>query len=176
MEFTEVIRTRRSVRSFAEREVSEEVLGRVMEAARVAPSGNNRQPWRFVVVRDTDRKQEIAEACYAQGFVAEAPIVIVCCSEPYENSYEPWGGRCHRADTMIAIDHLVLAARDEGLGTCWVGAVRAEGVREVIRAPEGVEVLMVIVLGYPASDSAFREVSGRKPIEEIRFFEEYGRR
>ena len=174
MDFWEVVKTRRSVRSFAKRDVPESVLERVLEAARIAPSGNNRQPWSFVVVRGAKKRGKIAEACYGQGFVAEAPVVVVCCAERYANSYEPWGDRSYLADAIIAFDHLVLAARNEGLGTCWVGAVHDGEVKKIVNAPDNVDVLMVIPVGYPAHGSAFGEGARRKPLEEIRFFEEYG--
>lgn len=175
MDFKDVIRTRRSVRSFADRDIPPDVLERVMEAARIAPSGNNRQPWRFVIVRNAPKRKQIADACYDQGFVADAPVVIVCSAEPYPNSYEPWGNNSHLADAVIAMDHLILAARDEGLGTCWVGAVHDNRVKKIVNAPRNVKVLMVIPIGYPAHEGAFTDTSWRSNLEDIRFFEEYGK-
>ena len=174
VEFMDVIRTRRSVRSFSGEPIPDEVLLRALEAARIAPSGNNHQPWRFVVVRDARKRRAIAEACYDQAFVANAPVVVVCCAIPYPNGYEPWGEKSFLADAVIAIDHMILAARDQGLGTCWVGAVREAEVKKVVKAPQDVAAVMVVPMGYPADDSAFTDVAWRRPMEEICFFEEYG--
>lgn len=176
MEFYDVIKTRRSVRRFLKKPVPVDVLGRVLEAARVAPSGGDRQPWRFVVVKDKQKKQRIARACYGQDFVAKAPVVLVCCSIKCSSDYEPWEDEAGRRDTVIATDHLILAARNEGLGTCWVGAVHDKRVKEIVNVPGNVDVVMVVPLGYPASKSAFREASGRKSLKEICFFEEYARK
>ena len=175
MEFSEVIRTRRSVRKFSDKEIPEDVITRVMDSARIAPSGNNRQPWSFVVVRDPERRQKIASACYNQSYVAKAPVVVVCCAQPYPNRYEPWEESSYMADAIIAIDHLVLAARNEGLGACWVGAVGEQGVKEAVNIPDPVKVLIVVPLGYPESETAFNENCNRKALSEICFKEEYGK-
>ena len=174
MEFYDVIRTRRSVRRFLNRPIPDEVLDRVLDAARIAPSGGDRQPWRFVVVKDKQKKKKIAHACYSQDFVAEAPVVLVCCSIKCSSGYQPWEDEAGRRDAVIATDHLILAARNEGLGSCWVGAVHDKQVKEIVNVPDDVNVVMVVPLGYPASKSAFREPSGRKSLKEVCFFEEYG--
>ena len=174
MEFYDVIKTRRSVRRFSKKAVPDDVLGKVLEAARIAPSGNNRQPWRFVVVKEPQKKEKIAHASYDQDFVAEAPVVVICCSIKCTSGYEPWRDEAGRRDAIIAIDHLILAARNEGLGTCWVGAIHDQQIKQIVKVPDDVDIVMVIPLGYPASKSDFREVSQRKRIDEICFFEEYG--
>jgi nitroreductase len=101
-------------------------------------------------------------------------VVVVCCAVKCSSGYEPWHTEAGRRDAVIATDHLILAARNEGLGTCWVGAVHDKQVKKIINAPSGVDVVMVVPLGYPASNSAFRKPSGRKPGKDIFFFEEYG--
>jgi nitroreductase len=176
MEFYDVIKTRRSVRSFLKKSVPDDVLERVLEAARVAPSGNDRQPWRFIIVRDEKKKREIANACYRQDFVAEAPVVIVCCAIKCTSGYEPWKDEAGRRDTVIATDHLILAARNEGLGTCWVGAIHDRQVKKIVNVPDDVDVVMVVPIGHPASKAAFGKVFGRKAFKEICFYEEYGQK
>jgi len=176
MEFYKVIKTRRSIRSYSEKDIPPDVIKRILDAARIAPSGNNRQPWSFIVVKDHERKKKIAEASYGQGFITEAPVVVVCCAQRYPNSYEPWKDNCYLADAIIAIDHLVLAARNEGLGTCWIGAIHDKQVKELLNVPDEVDVVMVIPIGYPASESAFTDVYYRKSLEEVCFSEEYGKK
>ena len=174
MEFSDVIRTTRSIRSYQEREIPDDALEIIMDAARIAPSGNNRQPWSFVVVPDQQKRKLIAQACYDQSFTAAAPAVIVCCAKRYPNSYEPWKDNCYLSDVVIAIDHLVLAARNEGIGSCWIGAIHDKQVKKIVSVPDDVDVLMVVTLGYPASDSAFTATTSRKTLGEICFSGTYG--
>lgn len=173
MDFDKVIRTRRSIRSYSSREVSENSIEKILEAARIAPSGNNLQPWSFIVVRDRDKKEKIARACYGQSFVASAPVVIVACGFPYANRYEPRRDLSYLVDVVIAVDHLILACRNEGLGTCWVGAFHPEQIKEILGIPKDVEVIMVIPVGYPTHEDDFREVYGRKSLKEIIRYEHY---
>lgn len=176
MEFYDVIKTRRSVRRFSKKTIPDDVLDRILDAARIAPSGGDRQPWRFVIVKDEQRKKQIANACYEQDFVAQAPVVIVCCSIKCTSGYEPWKDEAGRRDTVIAIDHMILAARNEGLGTCWVGALYERTIKKIINALKDVNVVMVVPIGYPALKTAFRKAYGRKRLKDICFFEEYGRK
>ena len=174
MEFYDLIRTRRSIRNYQKKNIPQDVLDRILDAARSAPSGNNRQPWSFVVVKNEGKKEKIAEASYGQSFIAEAPVVVVCCAKRYPNSYEPWKENSYLADTIIAIDHLVLAARNEGIGSCWIGAIHDKEVKKILSVPDDVAVVMAVPLGYPVSCSAFTDSFYRKPLEEICFSEEYG--
>lgn len=175
MEFYDVIKTRRSVRSFQKKTIPDDVLERILEAARIAPSGDNRQPWRFVVVEDKQTIKKIARACYHQDFVANAPVVLVCCSIKCSSGYEPWLDEAGRRDTVIATDHLILAARNEGIATCWVGAIHDKEVGKIVNVPDDVDVVMVVPMGYPALKTAFRQTKERKSLKEICFVEEYGR-
>ena len=174
MDFREVVRTRRSVRSYGSRAVTAEVLGRVLEAARLAPSANNVQPWRYVVIRDAGKIREIARLAAGQMFIAEAPVVVVLCARSYVDRYSWIGGNMYLVDATISMDHLVLAARSEGLGTCWIGAFDRNGIEKLLNIPSGVHPLMITPLGYPRDDSAFSDAAYRRPLNEICFSEEYG--
>ncbi len=173
MDFYEVIATRRSVRSYQSKQIPDDVLERVLEAGRIAPSGSNSQPWRFVVVKDESNRKEIAKACYGQSFIAEAPVVLVCCSVNRVSKYKPWSENAGPRDVVIAVDHITLAARAEGLGTCWIGALNPKEVGMVVGVPEDVKVVMVLPIGYPESESLFNERRSRKSFEEIFFVEHY---
>ena len=167
MDFYEVIRTRRSIRSYKPDPVPDEVLMRVLEAARIAPSGSNRQPWKFIIVKDENLRRRVAQACHNQMFIAEAPIVIVACGYNIRwNRGGYMGDLSMLIDVSIAFTHLILAARAEGLGTCWIGAFDNEEVKNLLNIPKEVNVVAITPLGYP-KDEEFREPRPRKPISEI---------
>ena len=165
MNVLEVIKKRRSVRKYKEDPIPEEALLRVLEAARLAPSGKNFQPWKFIIVKDKSLKEKLAHASAGQFFMAEAPIIIVGCGFP-DDSYTRMGRymKSWSVDVTIALDHLMLQAQEEGLGTCWIGSFEEEEVKEILNVPEGVKVLALTPLGYPGEIPAFR---GRKSLDEI---------
>lgn len=167
MDFYDVIRTRRSIRSYKPDPMPEEVLNRVLEAVRIAPSGSNRQPWRFIIVRDEELKKRMVAACGNQNFIAEAPVIIVACGH---NIHYNRGGYMEDmsmlVDVTIAFTHLILAARAEGLGTCWIGAFNNEEVRKLLNTPRDVNVVAITPLGYPKS-AEFAETNRRKNLTEI---------
>jgi len=165
MDFYEVLRTRRSVRSYADRDIPDDVLRRVLEGARLAPSANNKQPWHFIVIRDEARRREAARLSAGQSFVGEAPVVVVFAGKRYMDAYAWIGDNMFLIDTTIAVDHFTLAARAEGLGTCWIGAFDKEGISRLVNLPAGVEPIMLSPLGYPASPTAFRETTNRKALD-----------
>jgi nitroreductase len=148
VELYEAIRTRKSVRAWREEPVPDEVLERVLEAARLAPSARNAQEWRFVAAREPGTRRRLAEAAAGQRFVAEAPVVIACCAET-DGRVMRCGQLAYTVDVAIAVDHLTLAAAAEGLGTCWVGAFDEGKVREVLGIPPAVRVVVLLPLGWP---------------------------
>ncbi len=156
MDFYEVIKTRRSVRSYKKDDIPEDVLKRVLNAARIAPSGSNRQPWRFIVIKDEQRKKKIAELCHNQSFIAQAPVVIAGCGRNIHYNRGEWmGDYSVLVDVAIAFDHLTLAARAEGLGTCWIGSFDNDAIKNFLGIPADYNVVALTPLGYPASDNAF---------------------
>ncbi len=174
MDFYEVIKTRRSVRSYKPDPVSEEVLMRVLDAARIAPSGSNRQPWKFIIVRDEALKRKIAQHCSHQYFIAEAPIVIVACGRNiHYNRGGYMGDLSMLVDVSIAFTHLILAARAEGLGTCWIGAFDNEKLKKLLEIPDDVNIVAITPLGYPAKEKAFTPYTSRKKLDEIICYEKY---
>jgi nitroreductase len=167
MEFYEVIKTRRSVRSYKPDMPDQKTLDRVLEAVRLAPSGSNRQPWRFVVVTDHASRERLVAACGNQKFVGEAPIVVVACG--YDVKYNRggyMGDKAFLVDVSIAFTQLILAARAEGLGTCWIGDFDNGEVKEILGIPGDWDVVAVTPLGYPKGD-IFEETDRRKPVTEV---------
>lgn len=176
MEFSEVLRTRRSVRNFRPDAVSDEVLERVVDLARFAPSAQNIQPWRVVAVRDETKRKEIAHLCFEQDFVGQAPVTLVVCAERYVDNYSWIRDNMRFIDTAIFMDHLTLAARAEGLGTCWVGAIDADRhlrLKRLLNVPESRDVVIVSPLGYPERDDAFRPTERRKAVKDILAYEQF---
>ena len=169
MEFKDIIQKRRSVREFTDEPISNEKLRRVLEAARLAPSASNRQAWKFVVVKDTNKRKALAQAANNQTFVGQAPIIIVAIALMPERIMA-CGVPSYAVDLAIAMEHVVIAAVDEGLGTCWIGAFSQENVRRILSIPEKYKVVTVMPMGYPAEETAVRS---RKPIEEVVCYEKF---
>ena len=169
MDVFEAIRLRRSVRSYKPDPVSQGIVQQMLEALRLAPSACNYQPWKFVVVTDAGVKEKLAAACHGQRFIAEAPVAIVGCGFP-GRAYQGMGGSGSSVDVdlAIALDHLTLAAVEQGLGTCWIGAFSEAQVRRLLNVPPDVKVVAITPLGYPADAKAFHPAEGkRKSLEEI---------
>jgi len=167
MDFYDVIRTRRSVRSYQPAPIPEQVLNRVLDAARIAPSGSNRQPTRLILVTDEAMRRDLARLCHEQAFVAEAPAVVIACGRDIKYNRGDWmGDYAVIVDVAIAVDHLTLAARAEGLGTCWIGSFNGPALKEYLQLPEDWQVVAVTPLGFPQGDP-FTEPKGRMPLEEL---------
>jgi len=171
MSILKIIQERRSIRKYRPDAIPEDVFGRVMEAARLAPSGKNLQPWKFIIVTDPDLKNQLAEASRRQLFIAQAPKILVACGYP-EQSYQYQGNymQSWSIDVTCALDHLMLQAQEEGLGTCWIGAFEETEVKQILDIPENVKVLALTPLGFPAQSSRDR---GRKSMEEITSYNKY---
>jgi nitroreductase len=171
MDLMEAIKTRRSIRRYKSTPVDDGLLKVVLNAARLAPSADNAQPWRIIVVMDEQTKLRLAAAANGQKFIAQAPIVLVACGIPDE-AFSTVGGymSSHVIDVAIAVDHLTLAAHSLGLGTCWIAWFKEEKVREALDIPEDVRVIAMTPLGYP--DEA-PEKSPRKNLEELILYERY---
>ncbi len=147
MDIYKAIQTRKSVRSFKKTDVPADAIDRLLEAARLAPSANNSQEWRFVMVRDADRRKRLAAAC-KQPFVAEAPVILACCAET-NNHVMTCGQLSYPIDIAIAVDHITLCAVAEGLGTCWIGAFYEDQVKQILSIPPEIRVVALLPIGYP---------------------------
>ena len=163
MEFYEVLTKRRSIRKYKSDPVEEEKLGRILEAARIAPSAANRQPWHFIVIKDEAVRSWLHEA-YGRDWFSAAPVIICVCGEPGSAWVRADGKNYADVDVSIDFEHLVLAAAAEGLGTCWIGAFQTSRLKEILGLPDGIEPVAMTPLGYP--DEGPRPFS-RKPMSAI---------
>lgn len=152
MDVMDAIRQRFSVRKYKDYEIESAKLERVLEAARLAPSARNLQEWRFVVVQDEQMREALSEAANGQRFVAEAPAVIVACAITSEHVMS-CGLHCFPIDVSISMAYITLAAVEEGLGTCWVGAFNSEKVRNLLGIPNDVIVVGLLPIGYPDAEA-----------------------
>ncbi|AFM43177.1 nitroreductase [Desulfosporosinus acidiphilus SJ4] len=175
MNFLELAQTRRSLRTYLDKPVEREKLEYVLETARLAPSWKNMQCWRFIVVEDAAGRAALAETMGetnpGRKALTGAPIVIVLCAVPKES--EIWEGKDFMMlDAGLAMEHLVLAATEQGLGTCWQGLFTEQKAREALQIPEDVRVLAMTPLGYAAEE---RRPRPRKAMSEIVFHGKWGR-
>ena len=167
----ELIETRRSIRSYKDQEIEEDKLDYVLQAFRKAPSAKNLQPWKLVVIKNKKILKDIAIACNNQTFMEEAPVIIAACAKE-EEAYGMMGGymNSYPIDIAIALEHLILAATEKGLGTCWIGAFKEQLVKDILGVPKNVRVVALTPLGYPAREASVR---GRKPLTEIISYDKY---
>jgi len=171
MDIYTIMRTRRSVRHYRPDAIPPEVLDRVLEAARIAPSGSNRQPTRLIVVTDPKIKEQLVPLCHDQVFIATAPVVICAVGRDLKYNRGEWmGDYAMIVDVSIAVDHLTLAAHAEGLGTCWIGSFSNAKLKEFFKLPNDVNVVALTPLGYPEGDP-FTDPEGRIPMDEFVMWE-----
>lgn len=152
MDVMDAIKERFSVRKFKSYEIEDKKLEWVLEAARLAPSARNLQEWRFVVVRNRDMREALAEAANGQQFVADAPAVIVGCAVTSEHVMS-CGLHCFPIDVSIAMAYMTLEAVEQGLGTCWIGAFDADQVHDLLEIPRDVIVVGLLPIGYPDTEA-----------------------
>jgi nitroreductase len=147
MELSEVIQKRYSVRSYKGDPVEEFKLQKVLEAARLAPTATNRQSFQFIVIHTSGREMELSRI-YSRAWFVQAPLIICACAIPTEAWVRSDRKNYCDVDVAIAMDHLILAATDVGLGTCWVAAFDPAAAREILGLPESVEPIAFTPLGY----------------------------
>lgn len=174
MDLYDTIESRRSIRRYKADPVSEEQVLRVLNAARLAPSWKNFQCWRFIVIRSDERRTAVLTAFDdsnpGKKAIMAAPVLIVLCADP-ESSGKMGDRPYYLVDAGIAMEHLMLAARAEGLGSCWLGEFREDAAKAALDVPEGWRVVGMTPLGYPDQDPRPRP---RKTMEEIAFREKWG--
>lgn len=169
MDFLNLSRNRYSVRGYKSDPVEDDKLQQVLEAACLAPTAANRQPFQLVVIHTADRREELKKV-YRRDWFSQAPLIIGICGLPAAAWVRRDGKNYVDVDAAIAMDHLILAAADLGLGTCWVAAFDPAAAREVLQLPDGVEPIAFTPLGYPADQPKLKE---RKPLAELVRYERW---
>jgi nitroreductase len=168
----DVIKARGSIRSYKDKPIPKQALLDVLEAARMAQSAANRQPWEFIVVTDRAIKERLVQAAGHQSFVGEAAAVLVCLANPKESaSVGPFEG--FLIDLTIAIENMVLTAWDLGIGSCWIGAYTEQKVKELLDVPRNLRVMSLLTLGYPEERAGPKY---RKDLDEIVHYQKYGQK
>ena len=173
--FLELVKKRRSCRDYSEAPVPDDLLANCIEAARLAPSACNKQPWRFMIVKDCELRKSLCAEGLLPGlpmpWIRNAPVIVVLCSETsvFTHIIAPLISKVqyHLIDIGIAGEHFVLAAEAQGLATCWIGWFNGKKVRKSLNLPHSLQVLSLISLGYPANPSEPKATMNRMKTAEI---------
>jgi nitroreductase len=162
LDFIEVINNRRSIRKYQDKDIEKEKLQRILEAARLAPSAMNRQPYQLLIIENKEILSKINSACNQEW---KAPIMIAMVCFPNEAWVRDDGEEFWKVDAAIAMNQLFLAAFAEGLGTCWIAAFKENEVKEILGIATDSRVLFLSPLGYPAEDKG--PITNRKKIDSL---------
>ena len=183
MDFMELVRQRSSVRSYDEgRAVKREDIASCLEAARLAPSACNSQPWQFIVVDSPDVRADLYKAMTGgiygmNSFIKSAPVLVVVVTDAVKWFLKMGNAvrdtKMYLIDIGIACEHFILRAAELGIGTCWLGWFNESAVKKVLGIPKTKRVHIIISMGYPAAGSQFQE-KVRKDISEIRLYADKG--
>jgi len=168
MDVSEAIRNRYSCRRYQDKPLEPNKLAAVLEAARQAPSAKNLQDWRLVVVTDKLTKKKVAAAANNQTFLEEAGAIIVACT--VSDHVMRCGQAVGPIDVAIALEHIALQATELGLATCWIGSFYPDKVKPIVGIPDGVTIIELMALGYPADPPKEHR---REPIDRIASFEKW---
>ena len=177
MKFLDLVKTRQSVRKYLDKPVEKEKIERCLEAARLAPSANNSQPWSFIVIDDSKLKEEVAGKTFDRvisfnRFSLQAPVLVLLLSE--RPSFFSRIGSAIKdkqfslIDIGITVEHFCLQAAEEGLGTCILGWFNERGVKKLLNIPQQIRVELIITMGYPTSNEI--QPKERKEINQIRSY------
>jgi nitroreductase len=159
MELFEAIQKRRSIRQFKKQEITEEIVEKLVEAARLAPTAGNAQSYQLVIVRQEEQKQKLSTAAYGQKQIQSASVVFVVCADlgRAQESYAERGRSLYCIqDTAAVTENILLTACSLGLGTCWIGAFKEEEIKKVVNAPNDMRPVAMIPVGYPAESPSPR--------------------
>ena len=168
MEYTELIRNRESIRNYdPNRPVPLEILKKILESGRLAPSAKNYQPWKFLLISSASLLEKV-KACYQRDWIKDAPHILVLIglkNEAWNRGYD--GYNSVETDVSIAMTHIILAAENEGVGSCWIAAYDPALLKEALNPGENQQIYAMTPLGYPKPGIQKTGVKKRKPLDEI---------
>ncbi len=171
MSFQHLIRNRYSVRAYKPDPVPDDLLAQVLEAGRLAPTAANKQPFRVIVIHTAGRAAELRRI-YQREWFTQAPLILCVCTvraEAWQRTM--YDGKSHAdVDATIVMDHMILAAAELGLGTCWIAAFNPAAAREILALPPEVEPVLFTPLGFPADELRPKE---RRPLAELVKYERW---
>ena len=170
MDVFEVLEKRRSIRKYQTRSVENEKINRILEAARLGPSAGNRQPCHFIVVTSPEVKESL-RAAYNEEWILQAPAIIVACVNPKESWRRKDGEEYWKVDAAIAMQNLILAATELGLGTCWIATIDEKAAKKALNIPKDIRVVAMTPLGYPNEEKGV--VTDRRPLNTMVHFERW---
>lgn len=159
MSFIDTILTRRSIRRYEKQDIPKDVLDKILEAGRQAPSAGNKQPWHFIVLSDYDIKEKLSHGKW-NTFVKDSAVTIVGCGYIGDEYGRKWS----TVDISIALQNMVIAAWGLGIGSCWIGDFKEAQVKRLLNIPEDRKVIALVTFGYPAEKIESRQ---KKPMDEI---------
>lgn len=167
MDTFQCIRTRRTTRTFLPKEVPEQTIRHILEAGRLAPSARNLQPWNFVVIQDKGVLQQLGALCTTGRFIEQASCAVAVVTDPTNN----W----HEIDGARAVQSMELAGWNEGVGTCWIGSLNRDRIKELLGIPQPLHLLTILPFGYPVQADAPRRRTKKHP-EEVYHWGRFGHR
>ncbi len=169
MSFSELAKQRYSVRAYKSDPIPAEILEKILDAARLAPTAANRQPFQIIVIKTEGREEELRRI-YNREWFTQAPLILCAVGTPQKAWVRYDDANYTSVDVAIAMDHLILQATDLGLGTCWIAAFNPETAREILGLPNSVEPVVFTPLGYPADEPKEKE---RKPLADLVRYEQW---
>lgn len=167
MDTFESIRTRRTTRTFSPKSIPEAAIRKIVEAGRLAPSARNLQPWHFVVIQEKDMLKLLAPLCTTGRFIEHTSCAVVVVTDP-TNSW-------HEIDGARAVQNMELAGWNEGVGTCWIGSMNRERIKDLLGIPQHLHLLTILPFGYPTEPNAPRRKNKKRP-EEVVHWGRFGQR
>lgn len=157
MDTFEAIRTRRTTRTFLPTKVPDETIGKILEAGRLAPSARNLQPWHFIVIQDSGVLKQLGALCTTGRFIERASCAVAVVTDP-TNSW-------HEIDGARAVQSMELAGWNEGVGTCWIGSMERDRIKDLLAIPKGLHLLTILPFGYAVETNAPRRKTKKRPDE-----------
>lgn len=161
------LRTRRTTREFLPRDVPEQTIRHILEAGRLSPSARNQQPWHFVAIQDKSVLKQLAALCTSGRFIEQASCAVAVVTDP--------SNRWHEIDGARAVQSMELAGWSEGVGTCWIGSLERERIKELLDIPAHLHILTILPFGYPVSGDAPRRRTKKRP-EDVFHWGRFGQR